>query len=237
MLKKFLIASSLILMTAVLPAYAQTKSDVQAEGEQVPESEAVKDEVLTVQEYIDRLLVKELKNPDISDRGNTTDSELEAIRKEYDSKYFVADDSFMIAALLYKETGEQAYKKDAEEHLKGIEKIISEGGGIDIVRRKSLYYGMVSYLRTDKSVDYKLCGTLMKIIMDEAVVLLNEDVVADSDATDAATKAHILLLANEVTSSPEYLRRAEAYLQYAEDEGVSEFIRYAAKKAKISIPD
>lgn len=215
MLKKLLIASSLILMMAVFPAYAQTKSDVDAK------------------EYIDRLLVKELKNPDNSDSDNTTDSELEAIRKEYDNEYFVADDSCMIAALLYKKTGERAYRKDAEEHLKRIEKVISEGGEIDLVRRKSLYYGMIAYLRTDKGVDFKLSGTLMKIIMDEAVELLNEDDCEE----DAMIKAHILLLANEITSSPEYLRRAEAYLQYVEDEDVPEFIRYAAKKAKISIPN
>lgn len=198
------------------------------------EKEADDSEILQIQKYIDALFVKELKaakkeveQPDDPQKEKA----IEKIRDKYEKEYFVADDSCMIAALLYKETGEAKYRKEAEEHLLETAKAVSEGGEVDLIRRRSLYYGMFVYLRTERSTDYKLSESLMKIIMDAANAKAAEDDFGTEvpDELSALTNVHLLFLANLVTQSPEYVRRAEEYMQYTGNAS-SDFVSYELKQ-------
>ena len=181
--------------------------------------------LILCRKYIDGMLIENTENKDY---------QLKKIIDEYEKEYLTADDSCMVEALLYKELKDNTYRKKAEAHLTKVAEDYSNGGNIDLARRKSIYYGIVTYLSTEEQVDYKLSEALMKLIFEKANSLLNINADADIDG-DAELNAHMLLVANTVTFSPEYVRMARFYLDRSENGTDSEFILQELERAEAII--
>lgn len=194
----------------------QTEEAINIEPENVQD-----DELHTFcKKYIDNMLIQR-----IDDKEQTAEPDLEKIIEAYEGEYLTADDSCMVATILYDATGDNKYRKDAEEHLKRVL------GDIDFARRQSLYYGIITYLSTERSVDYKLCEALIEQVFEKANGLLLND--ADTDnGKEAELYAHMLLWVNSVSFSPEYVRSAQTFLDWAGDRAESEFILHELERAE-----
>lgn len=194
----------------------QTEEAINIEPENVQD-----DELHTFcKKYIDNMLIQR-----IDDKEQTTEPDLEKIIEAYEGEYLTADDSCMVATILYDATGDNKYRKDAEEHLKRVL------GDIDFARRQSLYYGIITYLSTERSVDYKLCEALIEQVFEKANGLLLNG--ADTDnGKEAELYAYMLLWVNSVSFSPEYVRSAQAFLDRAGDKAESEFILHELERAE-----
>lgn len=201
---------------------------------------------MKTQDYVDNILISSAYEKD----GKETESEdfeelTEKLQSEYEEVYVRDDETFLNATILYRQTGDSKYKKAVEEYLSEVLEDNSEGKEIDFANRQPLYYGIIVYLKTTRPVDYKMCEGLMKIILDKAIELTERDASVelkrlyelDSDAamSEAKLNAHILILANSVNMSIDYVRPAALYVQYVGLDIDSAFVLYELSKAEAMI--
>lgn len=189
-------------------------------------------------QYIDRILV--------NDDATMDEAELETLKDAYEKAGDVStDDTLMMAAALYRETGDSKYRKSVEEYLQKIVDYYDEGREIDLSSRESLYGGVVIYLKTTKSVDYKLSEALMRIVFDEAIALTQLNVRDEMDrlfredrdkaVEESIINANMLMLADSISMSVDYVRCAAMYAQYAGTDMNSDFVRYEMSVAEEKI--
>lgn len=189
-------------------------------------------------QYIDRILV--------NDDATMDETELETIKEAYEKAGDVStDDTLMMAAALYRETGDSKYRKSVEEYLQKIVDYYDEGREIDLSSRESLYGGVVIYLKTTKSVDYKLSEALMRIVFDEAIALTQLNARDEMDrlyredrdkaVEESIINANMLMLADSISMSVDYVRCAAMYAQYAGTDMNSDFVRYEMSVAEEKI--
>ncbi|MCR5269093.1 MAG: YfhO family protein [Lachnospiraceae bacterium] len=123
---------------------------------------------------------------------------------------------FFTTAWLYKETGDKQYKKETEDYLESIP------DNSKVINEPALFLGLAAYLRTGKNTDYALSEKAMHLIFAGANELLKDDPVAaweksfkdgNEDLTaEALNNAQLLMLANYVSNSAEYVKYAGNYL-------------------------
>ncbi len=131
------------------------------------------------------------------------------------------DDSVRLftTAWLYKETGDKRYRKEAESCLEDLSETVKIG------EDPALFWGIAAYLRTTHPTDYNLCEKAMRLVFAGAneILKLNpeaewERLYREPDEVrfrEAGQKAGMLMLANNVSNSAEYVRCAGNYLSIA----------------------
>lgn len=140
-------------------------------------------------------------------------------------------DHFMAAAWLYKETGNREYRTETESFLKEVE-TSEQIPYLEI--EKEIFYGFVAYLRTTTSTDYSLSTEVMEILIDQAIDLIERDKTSEWERLytfDEEVRIEygeqdvkLLLLANEIGKSVEYIDAARNYMNIIEEQTDSIFI-------------
>ena len=186
-------------------------------------------------EYIDKMLLNETEDEDF----------VEEIQSSYEKSIPGNDDYCMMAAILYRETGDSECRKVIEEYFKEITENYTRGEIIDFASRKPLYFGIITYLKTENPVNINTCETLMRIVLDYAISLTKRDKVeelsrlftidGDLAIEEANLNAHVLMLANSIGMSVDYVKSADIYLQYTGLDTDSAFVLYEMSKSETKI--
>ncbi|MCR4684023.1 MAG: hypothetical protein K5649_01005 [Lachnospiraceae bacterium] len=159
------------------------------------------------------------------------DSARDQLMETLETYYHASSDEtvrFFTTAWLYKETGDKQYRKEAEAYLDTLPETAEN------VMDPALLWGLAAYLRTTHPVDYRLSEKAMGFVFSGANSLLKRDQKAewerlyeagtDARMEEALQNAQLLILANYVSNSAEYVRCAGNYLAIADNRTDSLFV-------------
>ncbi len=182
-------------------------------------------DVATEEELARRIIARELTGNVGEGDATGCKEELTRLQKLLEPGYTAitkTDEKVFASAWLYKVTGDSSYRKDLEAILR--EQAESENGVICAPEEHPLFfYGLVAYLRTEHKTDYELSGLAMAGLFDRAIELskhYEEDLERLCSYEDCKARserdAELLLIANAVSMSIDYVRAAEYYLAICE---------------------
>ena len=127
------------------------------------------------------------------------------------------DERYWAAAQLYKVSGSRQYREIAESYKDDIP--------IGFDEENKGYLGSLAYITSSYSTDYNISGIVIKSIMDEAIRVSSEIqlnpyyVISDNDYSDdivmqVFANARLMVLANYISQSVDYISAAENQIEY-----------------------